>query len=454
MTASSPTHNVSQSTLNKVTMAGAAGTVVEWFDFAVYGFTATLLAKVFFPASDGVTALLQTFAIFAVAFAMRPLGGAIFGRLGDRIGRKQVLALTVILMSISTAVIGLLPSFATIGILAPILLTIARCVQGLSAGGEYAGAAAYVIEHAPDDKRARYASAMPAATFGSFAAAASVTWALTEWLGESGMLAWGWRVPFLISVPLGLVAFYIRAKLEESPAFKEALAEEGEETIQHTTIRSVIRKEWHAMAVVAGYISITGLSFYMFSTYMTTFLQEVVGMPANQVLLSNVLALLFATALAPVMGIICDKVGRKPIMYASAILLGGLGVPAYVLAGHGVFATALGSQVMLAVGAVAANVVTAVLLSEAFATMNRYTASAITYNVSYAIFGGTAPYVATFLVDRTGTAISPAIYLAVICAGGLIAILLMPETKGRPLKEQLTMTGETPVVTEHSPNPA
>lgn len=435
--ASSPT---STATLNRVTFAAGAGTVVEWFDFAVYGFTAPIIAATFFAASDGVTALLQTFAIFAVAFALRPLGGAVFGRLGDRVGRKRVLALTVIIMSCATAAIGLLPGYATLGIWAPILLTLARCVQGLSAGGEYAGATAYVVEHAPAERRARYASAMPAATFGAFAAAASITWLLTKLLGESGMLAWGWRVPFLIAVPLGLIAFYIRRKLEESPVFQEAKEEEG----VHATIRSVIRKEWRAMAVLAGYISITGLSFYMFSTYMTTFLQKVVGMSADVVLASNVVALLFAAGLAPVMGIICDKVGRKPIMYASALLLGGLAVPAYLLAGQGAFAAALISQISLALGTVAANVVTAVLLSEAFATLSRYTASAITYNISYAIFGGTAPYVATFLVDRTGASISPAIYLSVICFAGLIAIRMMPETKGRVLREALTMTRAEP----------
>ena len=159
---------VPQSVLRKVTGAAAAGTVVEWFDFAVYGFLATQLAHAFFPAGDNVVGLLQTFAVFAVAFALRPIGGAVFGVLGDRIGRKRVLALTVLLMSGATMAIGLLPTFGAVGVVAPLLLTLARSVQGLSAGGEYAGAVAYVIEHAPADQRSRYSSWMPAATFGSF----------------------------------------------------------------------------------------------------------------------------------------------------------------------------------------------------------------------------------------------------------------------------------------------
>lgn len=441
--------DVALSNLNRVTIASAAGTVVEWFDFAIYGFTASILAKVFFPTGEGVTGLLYTFAVFAVAFAMRPLGGAIFGRLGDRVGRKRVLTLTVILMSLSTGAIGLMPGHQTIGILAPVLLTLARCLQGLSAGGEYAGAVAYTIEHAPAHRRARYGAAMPAATFGSFAAAALMIWILTEVLGDAQMLDWGWRVPFLVAAPLGLIAFYIRSKLSESPAFREAIAEmqqetdphghaQGTDAAQHTGIVWTIRTEWRQMALLGGYISVTGLSFYMFSTYMTTFLREVVGLEASLVLLSNVLALVFATALAPLMGIICDHVGRKPIMYASAGLLGILGVPAYLLAGIGSFGSALGSQAMLALGAVAANVVTAVLLVEAFPTRSRYTASAITYNVSYAIFGGTVPYISTWLVSVLDLSISPAIYLAVLCALSLIAISLMPETKERPLIESLS----------------
>lgn len=425
---------VSPATLRKVTLASAAGTVVEWFDFAIYGFLAPMLARTFFPEGDPVIALLQTFAVFAVAFALRPVGGALFGAMGDRIGRKAVLSLTVLLMSGATLAIGLMPTYEAIGIWAAVLLTLARSVQGLSAGGEYAGAVAYVIEHSPDRERARHSSWMPAATFGSFAAAALIVWLLEANLSAEQMDAWGWRIPFLLAAPLGLVAFYIRSRLDESPLFKAV--KEANSKAEHSPLRTTLADQWKQMMILGGYISLTALSFYIFSTYMTTFLREVVDMDDDQVLLSNVVALTVATLLCPIIGRICDAIGRRRTMLASAILLGLLAVPAYYLATGGSFGSAVAAQLLLAIGAVTANVVTAVLLSEVFPTAVRYTASAITYNVSYALFGGTAPFVATWLIAATGNPMAPAIYLTVVAVGALVSIWLMRETASRSFEDE------------------
>lgn len=424
----SHTPTSSHSDLRKVTKAAIAGTVIEWFDFAIYGFTAPVIALTFFPEGNQLAGLLQTFAIFAVAFALRPVGGAYFGMMGDRVGRKRVLSLTVILMSFATAGIGLLPTYHQIGIWAPILLTLARCVQGFSAGGEYAGAVTYVIEHAPNDQRSRYSSWMPAATFASFALAALVSYTLTIGLSEDAMRAWGWRVPFLIAAPLGLVAVYIRYRLDESPLFQKVL--DGPATV-HTPLGQTIRDQWKPMLRLGAYISLTSLSFYIFSTYMTTFLRAVIGMPSGLVLMTNVIALTFAALIAPAIGRICDRIGRRPTMMASALLLGCLSVPAYLLASEATATGALAAQCMLAIGAVTANVVTAVLLCEVFPTKVRYTASAITYNVSYAVFGGTAPFVATYLISTTGNQLAPAIYITIVAAVAFLVSLLTPETAGR-----------------------
>ncbi len=420
----------SSATLRKVTIAAVAGTVIEWFDFAIYGFMAPIIAVTFFPEGSRVIGLLQTFAIFAVAFALRPVGGAFFGMMGDRVGRKRVLALTVMLMSAATAVIGLLPSYHAIGIWATILLTLARCVQGLSAGGEYAGAVTYVIEHAPDHQRSRYSSWMPAATFASFAVAALLSYFLTANLSSEAMHAWGWRVPFLVAAPLGLVALYIRRRLDESPLFQQVL--DGPPTV-HAPLSQTLREQWRPMLRLGSYISLTALSFYIFSTYMTTFLREVIHLPSDQVLMSNVIALTFAAVMAPIIGRICDRVGRRATMITSAVLLGGLSIPAYLLASDGTIGHALFAQLLLAAGAVTANVVTAVLLCEVFPTEVRYTASAITYNLSYAIFGGTAPFVATFLIATTGNNLAPAIYITIVAVGAFVAALLIPETANRTL---------------------
>lgn len=438
---------IDRANLCKVTFAGFAGTVVEWFDFAVYGFMASTIATTFFKSDSAVIGLLQTFAVFAVAFALRPLGGALFGMLGDRLGRKRVLVITVLLMSGSTAAIGILPGYDQIGIWAAVLLTIARCVQGLSAGGEYAAAVTYVIEHAPSDERARWGSAMPTATFAAFAAAAALSFGLSAGLGQEAMNEWGWRIPFLIAAPLGLLAFWIRRHLNESPLFQDI--KDSQEAAEHAPIRQTLKVQWREMMILAGYISLTALSFYIFSTYMTTFLRQVVGLEATPVLLSNVLALTLAAVIAPFLGRLCDKIGRRRTMFLSAILLGLTAVPGYLVASNGSFAGALTGQIMIMFGTVTANVVTAVLLTEVFPTKVRYTASGITYNVSYAIFGGTAPFVATWLIDATDNPISPAIYLTGIAVGAVIATSLMPETSGRRLgigHDDGAITASSPLV--------
>lgn len=417
--------------LRQAAFAGFAGTVVEWFDFAVYGFMAPIIAQVFFHSDSAVMALLQTFAVFAVAFALRPLGGAIFGMLGDRLGRKRILVTTVLLMSGSTAAIGLLPGYSQIGIWAAVLLTLARCAQGLSAGGEYAGAVTYVIEHAPSRQRARWGATMPAATFFAFACAALLSYLLSTWLGEGLMQEWGWRIPFLIAAPLGLIAFWVRRHLGESPLFEQVQGQDTES--EHAPLVQTMREQARPMLLVGGYISLTALSFYIFSTYMTTFLRQVVGLNADSVLLSNVIALACAAVLAPFVGVVCDRLGRKRTMIASSVLLLATAVPGYLLASTQTFSGALGGQLMIMVGTVTANVVTAVLMTEAFPTRVRYTAAGITYNVSYAIFGGTAPFVATLLIDTTGQPIAPAIYLSVIALGAFVATVLMKETSGRHL---------------------
>ena len=187
----SASHEVSPATLRRVIAASAIGNFVEWFDFAVYGFLATLIASQFFASGDASVALLKTFAVFAVAFALRPLGGIVFGALGDRLGRKRILSLTILLMAGSTTLIGLLPTYASIGLAAPVLLTLARCLQGFSAGGEYAGACAYLMEHAPHNKRAFYGSFVPVSTFSAFACAAVIAYGLEASLSAEAMAAWG-----------------------------------------------------------------------------------------------------------------------------------------------------------------------------------------------------------------------------------------------------------------------
>jgi MHS family proline/betaine transporter-like MFS transporter len=416
--------------MKKVISAAAIGNFIEWYDFAVYGYLATILAANFFPGRDPVTSLLDTFAVFAVAFALRPVGGIVFGRLGDRIGRKKTLSLTVLLISGSTAVIGLLPNYSSIGLFAPLLLVGARCVQGFSAGGEYAGACAYVIEHAPREKKATYASFVPVSTFWSFAFAAGFTFILAQALGSSAMGQWGWRIPFLLALPLGLFGFYLRFKLSETPLFQSI---EEEKDVAASPLRETFRDHWKMILTLAGFIAATALSFYTFTTYMSTFLQVVGGLGQPASLLSSCVCLVLAGLMCPVMGRLSDRIGRRRTTMGSCIVLILAVFPAFMLGSTGNLAVSMAGQFLLGIGAVMTGIVTAVLMSELFPTKVRYTASAATYNLAYTVFGGTAPYVATWLISQTGNKLSPAFYLLAVCIVALVASSRMPETAKKSL---------------------
>jgi MHS family proline/betaine transporter-like MFS transporter len=416
--------------LQRVLIAASLGNFVEWFDFAVYGFMATQIARHFFPTEDPTTGLLQTFAVFAVAFAARPLGGVIFGVLGDRIGRRRVLPLTVLLIGGSTTVIGLLPSYESIGIAATVLLCLARAVQGFSAGGEYAGACTYVIEHAPADRRARYSSFLPCGTLLAFAAAAGISFGVSAVLEKATVEAWGWRIPFLIAAPVGLLGFYLRRRLGESRLFQQL--QEGDEQAP-APLRDAVRTQWLLMLLLGGVISASALSFYTLTTYMSTYVQVVGLQPAAVALLASLATLALCTLMAPFAGRISDRVGRRRTAATAFLLLCASSIPAFILVGKGSFWLIIAGQALVAIGIVLSLVVVAVLMAELFPTRVRYTASALTYNVAFTIFGGTAPFMATFLISRTGNSLSPAFYLVAVSVLALVCALALPETAERPL---------------------
>jgi MHS family proline/betaine transporter-like MFS transporter len=298
-------------------------------------------------------------------------------------------------------------------------------VQGFSAGGEYAGACAYVMEHAPQHKRARYGSFVPVSTFSSFATAAVVAYALDASLSADAMSTWGWRVPFLAAAPIGLIGLYLRMNLNETPAFR---ALEGEHEVAHAPLRDTLRTQAPGILKLGAFISVTALSFYMFTTYFATYLQVAGGLNRATSLLITVIALLFAAALCPLAGLYSDLVGRRKTVLTACVILIATVYPSFSLAGSGHFLPSVIGVGLLAIGAVLSGVVTAPLLSEVFPTRTRYTASAITYNLAYTVFGGTAPLVATWLITTTGNNMSPALYLIVISVMGLVGGLMLPET--------------------------
>jgi MHS family proline/betaine transporter-like MFS transporter len=394
----------------------AVGNFVELFDFVIYGLFATQIGANFFPSDDPLASLLSSFATFGVGFFMRPVGAVVIGALGDLKGRKVALVLTVGLMATATAVTGLIPPYASIGIWAPILLVLCRLVQGFSTGGEWGGAAAFLVEYAPPGKRGLIGSMQQFSVGLGLIMGTLSAYLLNAFLDKEAMLAWGWRVPFILG-------FYLRSRVAESPAFNRVVA-------QHKTASSPVRDSLtlYSRPVAAAFgLSIVGtIGNYVFNIFLPSFASGQLGIAASTAYLSTTLAAIVLTLLTPVMGALSDKLGRKPILLASALAYAVLSYPLFLLLtgmrnGQGLMFTQCISAVLLAMyaGPLCA------VLSELFPTKVRFTALSIGYSLAVALFGGLAPYISTFLIRETGSQVSPAAYIvvgALISAATLIAI--------------------------------
>ena len=425
---------VDRATLKRAVAAAALGNAMEWFDFGVYSYIAVTLGRVFYPDSSGSVQLLATLATFAVAFLVRPLGGMFFGPLGDRIGRQKVLAATMIMMAISTFCIGLIPSYASIGIWAPILLLLARLVQGFSTGGEYGGAATFIAEYSPDRRRGFMGSWLEFGTLGGYVLGAAIVTALTSYLDDETLLSWGWRVPFFIAGPLGLIGLYLRLKLEETPAFQQqAEAQTGEPTPKNEFV-NMITSNWKALLVCVGLVLVFNVTDYMLLSYMPSYLSANLGYDADHGLLLVLLVMLVMMVVQPLVGLLSDRVGRKPVILAGCIGFLVLSIPSIMLIQTGstllIFAglMVLGLLLNCFTGAMPA------ALPALFPTAIRYGALAIAFNVSVSLFGGTTPLFTAWLVDVSGNLMMPAFYLMLAAVIGAATILVTPETASKPLK--------------------
>lgn len=415
----------------RVIAAGAVGSIVEYFDFGVYGYVATILATHFFISGDPTAALLATLATFAVAFVLRPIGGVIFGHFGDKHGRKNALAATVILMALASGLIGVLPTYAAIGVGATVLLVIARSLQGLAAGGELGGAASFVSEYSPNHRRGLFCSTVQTgALTGALLASLTVT-LLNATLGEATMQDWGWRIPFLIAVPLGGVGLWIRARLADTPRF--AAMEEKEEKAS-APIVELFRDHLRAILTCIGLSVLLFSAYYVAYVYVNIHMQTVVGMPANTAFWSTTATLAVATACMPFFGALSDKVGRKPVFLGATIAALILPVPAFMLFDQG-GGIAVATHIVLGLIDSALMGVAFSAFAEMFPTRVRYTGIALGFNVGAAAAGGTAPYISTWLVSTTGSTLSPAFFLMGTALITLVAVLAMRETVGTALRD-------------------
>ncbi|MFJ4630009.1 MFS transporter [Streptomyces sp. NPDC088847] len=397
-------------------VAGSVGNFIEWYEFGVYGYFATVIAARFFtPEGAGAAeGLVRTYASFALAFFFRPVGAALFGRLGDRVGRRPVLVLVIALMTGATTLIGVLPTYATVGALAPWLLTFLRVLQGLSAGGEFGGAVSLLTEFAPSGRRGLYGAWQSFTVALGLLGGAGVA-ALLATVLDAGQLAdWGWRLAFLLTLPMGLGALWLRLRLDETPAFRREAARE-------TPPAREVRR---AVALGAGRVMGWAAAGYTFLVVLPSYLQNTLDASFQQALLATVLANVgFAVTILPA-GLLSDRLGRRPVMLTGAALVVVLSVPLLnLLQSDGTSNTVKGAWV-LGAGAVVGLMAGPgpAMLSEMFPTSVRYTGLGLAYALSNAVFSGCAGLIITESVRRTGNVDIPAYYAAAACAMSVLAL--------------------------------
>ena len=423
---------VDGSTARKITFAGCIGIFAELYDNGIFGFMAGTLGSVFFPNSKN--AVMLVFAGYAVSFFFRPFGAIICGHLGDRIGRQRMLVFVIMLISFATAAVGLLPSYAAIGIAAPLLLVALRILQGFSVGGEAAGAMTFLAEHAPEGKRGLYTSYAQVASFVSLLTGTLIAAAMTSGLGADRMQEYGWRLPFLLAIPLGVAGIYIRRRISDTPNFTRLQQEGG---LSKNPYREAFSSPLHRKAMLlALFIPLmNGSGYYVLFTYMPTFMSKVLKFTTLQGLLVTAVSLVAISIAIPYAGALSDRVGRKNVLVGSAIAMAVAGIPCYLLIGTGSVPLAVIGACVMAVIFAGHTGVIHILLVELFPTRVRYSAYGLGYNISSALFGGTAPLLMTYLISKTGNHDMPAFYAVITALGTLIAVSRVKDKAHEPLRD-------------------
>ncbi|MGC4935919.1 MFS transporter [Gordonia sp. DT30] len=429
---------VDQPMLKRAITASALGNTMEWFDFGVYGYLAATLGKVFYPDASSSVQLLATFGTFAAAFLVRPLGGFFFGPLGDRIGRQKVLATTMIMMATGTFAVGLIPSYGVIGIWAPILLLVARMVQGFSTGGEYGGATTFIAEYSPDRRRGFLGSWLDFGTFIGYSLGSLVVTILNAALGDDVMLSWGWRIPFFIAGPMGLIGLYLRLRLEDTPAYRKQLDEHDAKVKQTESagreIGAIFVRFWRPLLVCVGVVILYNVTNYMVTAYLPTYFTDVIGRSQLSSDLLVLLAMLVVVTLILALGRVSDYIGRRPVFAIGAVIQIIVAVPCFILLGMDAIWAPIVACVVLGAILACFAAPTASTLPALFPTSVRYGALSIGFNIAVSLFGGTTPLITSALVSLTGNRLVPGFYLIASGVVGLVAIWFLRESARQPLR--------------------
>ena len=396
------------------------GNFFELFDFAIYGFFATAIGHTFFPSDDPVTSVLKSFATYGVGFIMRPVGAIVIGAYGDRHGRRAALVTTILLMAVATGATGLIPSFAQIGFWAPALLVMCRLLQGFSTGGEWGGATSFLVEYAPANRRGFFGSWQQFSVGVGLLAGSAAAWTISNTLPPDAVNDWGWRIPFVAGMLIAPVGYYLRSKVNETPAFIRSVRTA---TVAASPLRATFTTHRGAVASGFGLTIIWTVSSYLFLTFMPTFAVQQLHLAPTTALLSNSIAILVYAVLTPMMGALSDRVGRKPMLLLAATIFLLASYPLLLLiTQQGSFQALVLAQVVAATALAIFSGPAPALLCELYPTNIRYTSLSVGYNLAVMLFGGFAPFIATLLIQQTGNPIAPTYYLMAAALVSIVAI--------------------------------
>ena len=399
----------------RAALAGGVGTLIEYYDFSLYGYLAVVIAPLFFPSDDPVTSLLSALAVFGTAYLIRPLGGIVFGHIGDKYGRKRALLATLVCMGVGSTLMGVLPTQAQVGIWATVLLVAVRLVQGFSAGGEVGGSATFISESTPRHLKATYGAFTPLGSTGGFALAAAVAGITTGLTTDAQMESWGWRIPFLLALPLTLFCLWARARVEETHD-----AEQAHE--QHSPIGYVFRKQPKALLQASAISAATNGTAYIGLTYLSIHMITRLGYDSAPTYWVATAAIGISALCMPLGGLIGDRIGR--------VRLAEIGFVGYIVLTYPMMAVmenglgiAFLAYLLIMINTVGAQVGAYTLLPLLFDKASRYTGVAMGWNLGVIVAGGTAPYLAVWLIERTGNVLAPAFFVIVVALIGLAALV-------------------------------